>query len=602
MNHPAKRTLNSLADPALLKSIWKRYLRKPLRNPRLQEFELGHDPLEYLPIDWDLDAVVQEVVGALREGTYRVRSPEVIRSAKSLGLTRPLAFLTTEDLLVYKTLVQVSRRSLREHTQPWTSFGRRDPTEPATERETYSWFILWLQQDKRRWEIIASCPYIVITDIANFFPYVPVSGVATHVLNNSNLDEPVVHLLVHMLEGFGAMHLYRRTPAVGLPQDGFDCSRILAHTYLGPLDDEFAPEGLDGRYTRHVDDIVIGVRSIDEGKRAVARAQKALEGLGLYPNATKTEILSTSDIDSRWYRDTNDYLGEVELRYKSGVPEDLAAFEEQFKAHLESANRGRYWSQVVKRFITISRRLHSAFLCGHWPYVLREVPESARHLFDYLSTFELTPSRFTEVDAFTRKNWGLYEDVDLLIHEYVCSAPNADDRAMRRDIAAWALRFARQQFYDSPRRAAAAALTVGKFGEQAQILDLVPLLDQKPQLDHVARRQVAIVLAGARHYTPNQLVEKLPNPGQDTSRDLRFIQALRAGDNRANNMALGLMRPAPRKDPIRYTLRSRCLFLGPLIAQGAPLDWVAKTATWRKMLSTMKSEFRDRAGERWLGF
>lgn len=596
-----RQGIDAIADPRLLKKIWKKYLRYDLQNPRLQSFELGHDALESLPLDWDLDALVQEIADELRAGTYRAQAPEVVRAAKGAGLTRPLAFLAAEDVIVYKTIVQVARSSLREHSVPWTSFGRNDPPESTKRADEYSWFVLWLQQDKRRWEIIQSHPLIVITDIANFFPYVPVSGVATHVLNHSNLDEPVVHLLVRILEDFAQMHLYRRTPSVGLPQEGFDCSRVLAHTYLAPLDEAFAPEGKDGRYTRHVDDIVIGVRTRDEGLRAISRAQMALEGLGLYPNATKTEILSTAHIDREWFRDTNDYLGDVEERLERREEVDVSEFEELLKHHFETEQRGRNWSQVLKRFITVSRWVRSSFLGSFWQEVIESAPEAARHTFDYLSTYPLTVERFQEIRSFTHRQWGLYEDIDLLLHEFVCAAPNDDDPELRRAVGEWAIRIVRQQYYESSRRSASAALSVGKFGTQDDILRLVPLLDQKPQIDHPARRQIAVILAGVRHFTPDQLLQMLPNPGRTASRHLRFLRALQSGDERAAKMALNLMKPARRKKPERHMFRVRCLFLAPLVAQGSSLLLVGKRAAWKATVNGMPSAYRDRAGERWLG-
>ncbi len=40
-----------------------------------------------------------------------------------------------------------------------------------------------------------------------------------------------------------------------------------------------------------MDDILIGVSSIDEGERCINRLQLSLEALGLYPNAAKTMIV-----------------------------------------------------------------------------------------------------------------------------------------------------------------------------------------------------------------------------------------------------------------------------------------------------------------------
>jgi hypothetical protein len=52
---------------------------------------------------------------------------------------------------------------------------------------------------------------------------------------------------------------------------------------LKAVDDEFAVEGGNERYSRYMDDIVIGANSTEEALQQVARVQSALERVGLYP-------------------------------------------------------------------------------------------------------------------------------------------------------------------------------------------------------------------------------------------------------------------------------------------------------------------------------
>jgi hypothetical protein len=69
------------------------------------------------------------------------------------------------------------------------------------------------------------------------------------------------------------------------------------HTYLYEVDQAFEPEGVAGRYSRWVDDIVIGAPSREEGLQYVKRAQLALEKMGLSPNPTKTRVVSRAEFD-----------------------------------------------------------------------------------------------------------------------------------------------------------------------------------------------------------------------------------------------------------------------------------------------------------------
>ena len=333
---PRKVDLSDLAGASFMNFIWKKRVRGQLRTMRFQDFVLAHDPLEYLAFDWDLDNSIAALCREVRAGTYRAGAPEVVRSAKSMGLTRPLAFLSIRDLLLYKTIVAKAENSLIQKSRPWTRFGRADTGDENTgdTLAVSGWFRDWLRRQGQIWVITENQPWLIETDIANFFPYIYISSVLSHVLSHSNLGEDAVRLLDHMLRQFSPMTQYRRSPLVGLPQESFDCSRILAHTYLNPLDDAFEAEGNLKQYSRWMDDIVIGANSKEEALQKVQRVQDALEQLGLYPNTAKTRIIKAEEFSNDYMKDENDYLGEVDERFKSKQPEDIAVFRSRLRHHL----------------------------------------------------------------------------------------------------------------------------------------------------------------------------------------------------------------------------------------------------------------------------
>ena len=74
----------------------------------------------------------------------------------------------------------------------------------------------------------------------------------------------------------------------GLPQ-GLSSSDALATVYLSRLDFCMVREGF--RYARYGDDIRVGVKSYDDGRKAVECIEKELRGLGLLLNASKTLVL-----------------------------------------------------------------------------------------------------------------------------------------------------------------------------------------------------------------------------------------------------------------------------------------------------------------------
>ncbi len=589
----------------MIKTVWKKRIRRQLRIMRLPDFQLGHDPLEYLAFHRELGSVIATLCQELRDGSYRARHPEFVRSAKGGGLTRPIAYLPLRDLLLYKTIVSLAENALLASSKPWTRFGRMDVDDKKDGGDSLSasgWFNDWLKRQGQVWTITENHNWLIETDVANFFPYVNVASVLRHVLANSNLDEHVARLLEHMLRRFSPMNEYRVSPLVGLPQEHFDCSRILAHTYLNPVDSEFEIEGKARQYSRWMDDIVIGAATRDEALRKVARAQTSLERLGLYPNTAKTRIIRADRFTEDYMKDENDYLGEVEERLESGAAENMAKFRGRVKQHVRRRDpKPKAWSQVLKRYYTSSRSLRDKTLQALSYDHIRQHPTSARHVFEYLSTFQLTTARHRRLVAALSQLGGVYQDVEILAHEYVCMAPNVSSAALRTQVVRWALEVLDQNRERDPRLAAAACMTVGKFGFESDIRELRRRFRDGRWPDNAARQQALVVLIGASLLSEAELSEITPISTSESAQHIRFLRRLIIGDADVVNMTLNSLQPVQRKRPNRYVLRPRILFLAPVVAKSAPAKRNAAASRWARVLKGNRLQLRDFAAEHWLG-
>lgn len=443
--------------------------------------------------------------------------------------------------------------------------------------------------------------WLVESDVANFFPYVDVSSVIQHVLSTSNLGEDVCLLLDHMLRVFAPMRGYRSSRLGGLPQEPFDCSRVLAHTYLGLVDEQFREEGSQGQFSRWVDDIVIGAKSRDEALQFVRRAQEALEHLGLYPNSAKTRILRSSEFGDDYMKAANDYLGELATEITAGAA-DIRKFRKSLRAHLRlpRAKRPKAWSRVLRRYYTSSRQLRDATLLAEWTGHLLESPESARHIFDYLGTYPLTVARVQQLIDVLNDFGGVYEDIDLLAHEYLCTAPNPASTRLRSLIAEWALKLIDASIEKRPRLAASACMTVGKFGLPAHLDALEVIYARAVKRDTVARLQATIVLYGAGRATSAMIRGLVARSSHETAQSIEYLLAVTAGEKEAVNLAVGLIQPSAREHPTRAVVRPRAVFLAPLVRAADPKKWATASVIWRKQLEANPREFRDRAAERWL--
>jgi hypothetical protein len=65
-------------------------------------------------------------------------------------------------------------------------------------------------------------------------------------------------------------------------------------------------------------------------------------------------------------------------------------------------------------------------------------------------------------------------------------------------------------------------------------------------------------------------------------------------------MTLGFIRPSRREKPFRWVIRSRPMFLAPVIRSVAPKAWAKTAPEWRKMLAKNPAAYRDGHGLRWL--
>ena len=120
-----------------------------LRKLRFADLNLAPDPLDYVAFEWDLAQSIDGLCEEIAEGTYDPRQPEVVRGAKSVGLTRPLAFLTPRDQLTYRVLTLRAENALLDASYPWTRFGRGDPCDENTQGGDSGWFRAWLERQNR---------------------------------------------------------------------------------------------------------------------------------------------------------------------------------------------------------------------------------------------------------------------------------------------------------------------------------------------------------------------------------------------------------------------------------------------------------------------
>ena len=173
-------------------SLWTAWksVRKALRHSTIR------DVADFIEYDVDPDVWISRLLSELSHSTYEPRSPDRFLIAKSLGFSRRKTQPAIPDLVLYRAIVDslYARVRGREHkhvyfdrAQLFTATQRATAQAQATMAQygsSGSRFLTWLRYDQYRRHLILRrvYPYIVTTDISNFFDSVLFSKVADSLL------------------------------------------------------------------------------------------------------------------------------------------------------------------------------------------------------------------------------------------------------------------------------------------------------------------------------------------------------------------------------------------------------------------------------------
>jgi hypothetical protein len=615
---PSVVSITDVADFAFLKSVWKNSIRKGLRQHKLDDFYLAQDPFQFAAYEWGIDPFIERLRADLLAASYVPDAADIFRGAKGKGLSRPLAFLTPRDSLVFRALISKSEQTLLKDVRPWAGAARKDkaatPVEEGDDDEAYpDFFQVWLATLGIVSTIVDRHAYVVESDISNFFASLDTAVVQEFLLRNSTLDRDAVRLCIHVIRRVLRHPQYADQPGMGLPQEGFDSSRTIAHSILCEVDRAFDVEGDEGVYARFMDDFIAGVDSVAEGERLIARLQRSLEPLGLHPNPAKTRVVPVSTFLVDSMADENAYLQEVDeilkevssgpFRDVSGVPQTLVDDVKDRAARLRALpaeQRPRRYDRVLRRYYTLFRKLGVSDWLAYAAQDVASYPGSSRGILEYLRSFPLTDGSVDNLFAIIEGTRDCYQDIPLLALETLATSPNAVDDglgpAVMQGLQRLAVALATVEMI--PRAPAdwviaAAIPAAGKFGARGDQAAFVDQFARSLPVQSVARLQ-ALALQVSWGEDPDELFRTdLAGLPWNSVISLDFVRAVADGDQSATGIAFGLLQPQIRLMPNRYQVHARAILLVDLLARvdGSRLAAVAGRAV--ELLSLNPARLAD---------
>ncbi len=314
-----KQDLESVITTSNIKTTWKGTVRDAMKRQFIE------DPVEFLDINLSISSVASNLTTLVVDGEYVPHVPTRILSEKSKGLCRQIVVPHPYDCLVLQCLSNNLYPFLKKNAPHNSAYYQPDRgfNSKIANKTGYSGLQAWLNFQKAILEFSKTRPIVVVSDIANYYDTINYHSLR-NVLANYIPDqkESVLDLTLHILGYMLWQPDYMPRIEVGLPQVDLDAPRLLAHTFLYELD-RFLATTKNIDYARFMDDIDIGVDSIEQAKVILRDIDLTLHSRHVRLNAGKTRILVGDEIPAH-FKIRENLLLKVLTEWAEANPTEIA--------------------------------------------------------------------------------------------------------------------------------------------------------------------------------------------------------------------------------------------------------------------------------------
>ncbi|WP_420408775.1 RNA-directed DNA polymerase [Hoeflea sp.] len=307
--------IKDVFDISLLKEEWKKRTKPQIRK------QLVFDPIEYRDLDRNLASFLQRVRREVVEGKYVVQMPKRYLSEKSRGLCRQMTLIHPRDLLVLERLSRTIYFELRQKAPSKSAFFEPDDGNFAKGFKQsdfeYGSFASWKKFQKVILGFARENKYIVVTDVANFYDFINFQHLRNIVSSLADIRESILDLLIHVLNRLTWTPDFMPLTQVGMPQIETSATRVLANAMLYEVDG-LCEHAAVSNYARFMDDMDVGVDSVEKAKVIVRDIDLTLQARQLRLNSSKTQILSQKEAFTHFCISENQTLSRIERLVEKG--------------------------------------------------------------------------------------------------------------------------------------------------------------------------------------------------------------------------------------------------------------------------------------------
>ena len=304
------------------------------------------------------------------------------------------------DALVLQCLSDALYREIASKAPTNKSFFKpEDHSFSQFSREkdhSYGQFQAWLDFQRSIFQFSRTHPYFVVTDVANYYDTISYTHLRNVISGITAAPEHLLDLLIYVLSSLLWQPHYMPRVEIGLPQINLDAPRLLAHCFLYELDD-FLENSETPDFARYMDDIAVGVDSIQQAKRTLKTIDLVLQTRQVRLNSGKTQILTQREalVHFRVRENAELDILSISIERRIGAGLSIAAqvrrVERKIRTGLDRGHfQGGNGEKILKRLISLARRSGASIAHDDSHYILRMWPGTRENVYDYLASRELT--------------------------------------------------------------------------------------------------------------------------------------------------------------------------------------------------------------------
>lgn len=376
-----------------IERVWRDKVRLSMR----QQFVV--DGIEHFDFHVEFVNESSKLSKLIMSGDYVPSRPQRILVEKSKGLCRQLVIPSVADAIVLQCLSDALYKEIKGQAPTEKSFFEPKDHRFSNVRSNYGTFAAWLNFQKGLFKFTEERPFIVVTDIANYYDSISYIHLRNVISSTTSVQEPVLDMLIYVLGDLLWQPDYSPRIEVGLPQMNLDAPRLLAHCFLYELDKCLDSAG-DKDFVRYMDDIDVGVDSVVAARRVLQEIDLILQTRQVRLNSGKTQILSAEDAALHFRVMENAELDEFGKRLDDRIRRKRSLAAQRRRVEKEIARgiqRGSFdggsGDKVLKRWISLAIKTGANITPRKLRHIILSRPAVRENAFEYIMRQPLTADR-----------------------------------------------------------------------------------------------------------------------------------------------------------------------------------------------------------------